>query len=194
MIERIRGILLRKTPTQAVVDVGGVAFSISIPFTTYDRLPALGCEASVVTHLHVRDDGMQLFGFSTEPERDLFLRLIGISGVGPKMALAILSRFTPDDLSMVVSSGDAKRLSSVKGIGQKTAERLIVELRHKAGLQADITPEPVPGDRSVGSEALRALEALGYSIAEADEAVRRCRRQVGEGVTVEEIIRFALKG
>jgi Holliday junction DNA helicase RuvA subunit len=123
MIDSIRGRVVRKSPAQVVVDVGGIALAVWIPLSSYEHIGEAGDQTILLTHLHVREDAIQLFGFCRADERDLFTRLIAVSGVGPKLALGILSRFAPEELSAVISGGDARRLTAVRGIGRKTAER-----------------------------------------------------------------------
>lgn len=194
MIDRIHGRLVHKSPTGIVVDVGGVGLAMSVPLSTYERLSGLGDDVSIVTYLHVRQDILELYGFSSAIEREIFLRLLKVSGVGPKLALAVLSRFEPNDLTQVVSDGDVKRLSTVSGIGRKTAERLMVELRDQLKVRPGILDEPITGEISAVAEAIRALEVLGYPIARAEQAVRLARRKLGEDAPVDELVKQALKG
>ncbi|HHE46359.1 MAG TPA: Holliday junction branch migration protein RuvA, partial [Bacteroidetes bacterium] len=142
MIDRIKGICLRKSPAAVVVEVGGLGLSLAIPLSSFEKLGPVGGEVSLLTHLHVREDLMELYGFSTIEERDLFAGLIKVSGVGPRMALAIQSRFTPDELVQVVADGDVKRLTTVKGIGRKTAERLMLELKNRLDSRTFEQAEP----------------------------------------------------
>jgi Holliday junction DNA helicase RuvA len=195
MIDRIRGKCIVRNPAQIVVEVGGLALAVSIPLTTFERVGRVGSEVSLITYLHVREAILELYGFSTTDERDLFKLLINVNGVGPKMALAILSQFSPLDLLQVVSDGDSRRLTTVKGIGAKTAERLMVELKGRLrGISTEIIDKS--GNRVVSpkSEAIKALEALGFSLQQADSAVRKVCTDLGEDLPIEEIIRTALKG
>jgi Holliday junction DNA helicase RuvA len=195
MIETIKGRVARKEPTLAVIEVGGVAFAVNVPLGVSERLGGVGSEATLTTYLHVREDNLQLFGFNDREERDLFIRLLTISGVGPKLALGILSRFSPTDLARVVMEGDSRRLTAVRGIGRKTAERLLLEFRGKV----DIAPVRGAGEASgqewsAAQKAIKGLESLGYSLQDADEAVRKAIKLIPGEPTVEEIIKAALKG
>ncbi|MDP8228956.1 MAG: Holliday junction branch migration protein RuvA [Candidatus Electryoneaceae bacterium] len=192
MIDRIKGKLLRKSPTEAIIDVGGIAFAIAIPLSTSEKLDAVDSETTLVTYLYVREDALLLFGFSTERERNLFVRLLGISGVGPKMGLAILSRFKPDLLAEIVSGGDARRLTTVPGIGKKTAERLMLEFKNRLDIKT-IQSDSATGATSVITEAIQALEALGIPLNKAEDAIRKARSQLGDEATVEDLVRNGLK-
>ena len=131
MIAYLRGVLAEKEITRVVVECHGVGYEAAIPLSTFDRLPAEGAEVKLYTHHEVREDAQLLFGFATKPERDMFRLVTTVSGVGPKLALAVLSGLTVGDLQLAVSQGDAKRLAAVKGIGKKTAARIVVELKDK---------------------------------------------------------------
>jgi holliday junction DNA helicase RuvA len=193
MIDRIRGKLLRKSVTEAIVEVGGIAFSVSIPFTTSDKLTAVGTEVQLVTYLHVKEDILALYGFNSETERNLFIQLLSVSGVGPKMGLAILSRFDPASLTEAVSSGEAKRLTTVPGIGKKKADRLMLELKDKLGVKTVYAATGGTGASSPLTEAIHALEALGFSLNHAEDNARSAQKQLGDDSSVEEIVRQALK-
>ncbi len=172
MIEYLEGILAAKEPMTAVVDVGGVAFAVHVSLHTHDTLPAAGERVRLLTHLHVREDAMQLYGFAHVEERRLFLQLQGISGIGARMALNILSGISPDDLRLRVSSGDIGALTRIPGIGKKTAERIVVELRDSFAKGIDEKERAAAGGRlSVRDEALLALQALGYNRASAEKAI-----------------------
>ena len=194
MIDRIKGICLRKSPTAVVVEVGGLGLSLAVPLSSFERLGPVGSEVSLLTHLHVREDALELFGFATVEERDLFASLIKVSGVGPRMALAIQSRFSPNELFQVVADEDVKRLTTVKGIGHKTAERLMVELKGRLDSRIFERAEPRTAQVSTVSEAVQALEALGFTVRQAEDAVRQARNKLGEEAPVEELVRIALKG
>ncbi|MDP8238112.1 MAG: Holliday junction branch migration protein RuvA [Candidatus Hatepunaea meridiana] len=195
MIDRIKGKCLSKSPAKVILEISGLGLSLAVPLSTYEKIGAVGSELMLFTYLYVREDTLDLYGFSTVDERDLFVQLIAVSGIGPKMALAIQSRFTPNELFRVVSDGDSRRLTSVKGIGPKTAERLMLELkgRLERGIR-DAEFEPVTGQLSPVGEAVQALEALGFTIKQADDAVRKARKKVGDDTLVEELVRMALKG
>jgi Holliday junction DNA helicase RuvA len=195
VIGHLRGRLVAKHPPQLVVDVGGVGYEVEAPMSTFYGLPAVGAEVSLHTHLVVREDAHVLFGFGTERERSLFRELIKVSGVGPRIALAILSGVNVDEFHRCVESGDVASLVRVPGIGRKTAERLVVEMRDRlAGLAGSVAagrPGAAPGSAaSPQSEAFGALVALGYKPAE----VTRLLQKVDPGVTsTEDMIRHALR-
>lgn len=195
MITFLHGTLEEKHPTRAVLNVGGVGYEVLIPLSTYDRLPAVGQGCRVLTHHHVREDAHLLYGFATEAERDAFEWLIGTSGIGPKLALSALSSMTVRDLKAAIVNGDTRRLSSISGVGKKTAERMIVELRDKIG--AGEALEAVAGADDVSGGALRdamlALTALGYK---QDDAARMVKQVAPDaaGAGVQDIVRRALAG
>ncbi|MBI3144417.1 MAG: Holliday junction branch migration protein RuvA, partial [Pseudogulbenkiania sp.] len=139
MIGRLTGQLIEKLPPQIVVDVGGVGYEVDVPMSTFYQLPALGDKTTLYTHLVVREDAHLLFGFASKGERETFRQLIKVSGIGARIALAILSGLSADELALAVASEDLKRLSSVPGIGKKTAERLVLELRGKLATGGAVT-------------------------------------------------------
>lgn len=188
MIGRLTGILAEKQPPQVLLDVGGVGYEVDVPMSSFYNLPAVGERVSLVTHFVVREDAQQLFGFLTLKERAVFRELIRISGVGPKMALSVLSGMNADELAQCVALQDAARLTRVPGIGKKTAERLLLELKGKL---ADALPSAGGGSASGGiaADALNALLALGYAEKEALPALK----QLPENLSLEEAIRQALK-
>jgi Holliday junction DNA helicase RuvA len=186
MIGRIHGKLVEKHPPQIVVDVQGVGYEIDVPMSTFYQLPANGADVALYTHLLVREDAHQLFGFATEPERSAFRQLLKISGVGARTALAVLSGLSVADLREAVSSQDGGRLTKIPGVGKKTAERLLLELRDKldrAALATAGTGDARPGDIA------NALLALGYNEREAAWATK----QLPAGIAVADGIRQALK-
>ena len=195
MIGHLRGRLAAKHPPQLVLDVGGVGYEIEAPMSTFYGLPAVGAEVNLHTHLVVREDAHVLFGFGTERERSLFRELIKVSGVGPRIALAILSGVSVEEFHRCVESDDVASLVRVPGIGRKTAERLVVEMRDRiAGLAGSVVSGRagvVPGTvASPQSEAFSALVALGYKPAE----VTRLLQKVDPAVTsTEDMIRHALR-
>ncbi len=194
MIDRIKGKCLRKSPTAVVVEIGGIGLSLAVSLSSFEQLGPVGSEVSLLTYLHVREDALELYGFMTVDERDLFASLIKVSGVGPRMALAIQSRFSPGELFQVVADADIKRLTTVKGIGRKTAERLMVELKGRLDVRIVEELAPISAGISAVSEAVQALEALGFTLQQADDAIRQARKTVGEDAPVEELVRNALKG
>lgn len=195
MIARLRGTLLSKAPTEAVVDVGGVGYLVHIPLSTFERIGEPGATVDLCTHLHVREDSMQLFGFATEAERDMFRLLLSVSGIGPKIAQAALSGVSAEDLRTHIGTGNVGALTAVPGVGRKTAERLVVELREKvARLPAAGLPPGSSGEASVRQEALLALTSLGYPRPAAEKAVRSALQAAPEAEeSLEALIKAALR-
>ena len=197
MIGRLRGTIIHKQPPQLLIDVQGVGYEIDSPMSTFYQLPDAGCEVTLHTHLVVREDAQLLYGFASETERTLFRHLIKISGVGPKLALTILSGMGADDFVACVQDGDAAALVRMPGIGKKTAERLIIELRDRlkdAQPQGSATPElavRLNQNGSPVSDAVSALIALGYKPQEASRMVRSVST---DGLAAEDIIRISLQG
>jgi Holliday junction DNA helicase RuvA len=196
VIAFLEGILADKHPTRIVVNVGGVGYEVAIPLSSYDRLPEAGHAARVLTHHHVREDLHALYGFATEGEREVFRMLLDVSGIGPKTALSTLSGMSVRDIRGCIAEGNAKRLATIPGIGKKTAERIVVELRDKLGaadVLAAAAPEgPRPDPRA--RDAVLALISLGYKQAEAQQRVRAALDKAPAGTAVEEIVRLALAG
>jgi Holliday junction DNA helicase RuvA len=188
MIGRIRGTLLEKHPPQIVVDCQGVGYEVEVPMSTFYSLPATGQPVTLLTHLVVREDAHLLYGFASEGERRAFRQLLRISGVGARTALAVLSGMTVDDLAEAVTLQDTGRLTRVPGIGRKTAERLLLELKDRLGVELAATAAAAR-PASAASDVLRALLALGYSEKEAAGAIR----QLPDGLSVADGIRNALK-
>lgn len=186
MIGRLSGRLLAKHPPQVLLDVQGVGYEIDVPMSTLYQLPPTGTEVTLLTHLIVREDAHQLYGFATEAERAAFRQLLRISGVGARTALAVLSGMSVADLQQTVSAQDASRLTKIPGIGKKTAERLLLELRDKLELGGVATPAAAGVD---GGDIVNALLALGYNDREAAWAVK----QLSAGTNVTDGIRQALK-
>jgi Holliday junction DNA helicase RuvA len=187
LIGRLTGKLLAKHPPQIVIDVQGVGYELDVPMSTLYQLPASGSEVTLYTHLIVREDAHQLYGFSTESERAAFRQLLKISGVGARTALAVLSGMSVSDLQQAVNAQDAGRLTKVPGIGKKTAERLMLELRHKLDLPGITMPASETAES--GSDIVNALLALGYNEREAAWALK----QLPAGASVTDGIRQALK-
>lgn len=187
MIGRLHGKLIEKTPPQVLVDVGGAGYEVDVPMSTFCNLPAEGSEITLLTHFIVREDAQLLYGFATAAERQTFRALIRISGVGPRIALAVLSGMSTQDLADAVEQGNATLLTRVPGIGKKTADRLVLELKGKLAGNAFA---PAGGAASAAqADILSALMALGYSEREAQASVRALPAEV----TVSEGIRLALK-
>jgi Holliday junction DNA helicase RuvA len=168
VIAHLRGKLARKEPARAIVDVHGVGYEVFIPLTTYTALPDAGAEVSIDVHTHVREDVIALYGFSTRRERSIFEKLMTISGIGPKLAVTILSGGSVEDLVGAIKRGDLARLTAIPGVGKKTAERIILELKDK--LQDFVEMQPKSGAEA---DVLSALENLGYNRALAESAMRR---------------------
>jgi len=188
MIGRLSGLLADKAPPRVLVDVGGVGYEVDVPMSTFFALPATGERVVLLTHLVVREDAHQLYGFLTAPERSTFLELTRISGIGPKMALAILSGLSTAELAKAVGQQDSARLVKVPGIGKKTAERLLLEL--KGRLAPDLgTPAPATGRSPAHDDIVQALTALGYADKEAQAALKQLPADVG----VSEGIKLALR-
>ena len=186
MIGRIAGKLLAKHPPQILVDVQGVGYELDVPVSTLYQLPATGSDVTLLTHLIVREDAHQLYGFATEGERTLFRKLIRISGIGARIALAVLSGMSVADLRDAVSRQETGRLTKIPGIGKKTAERLLLELKDKLDVAVIAVRSETDG---AGADVINALLALGYSDKEAQFAVRN----IDSGLSVTEGIRQALR-
>ncbi|MDA9764199.1 MAG: Holliday junction branch migration protein RuvA [Opitutales bacterium] len=204
MIASLKGKVIESHLLQVVIEAGGVGYEVHIPITTAEKLPPPGNEAKLYTHAVYRDDSQSLYGFVKREDREFFKLLVEkVSGVGPKMALTLFSKLSTKMLEAAIISGDAKLLSQCPGIGKKTAERLIIELRDKVGKGFGSAPSPpsMPSSEA-GSmddasatkfqDAIAALTALGYKITEADKSVNRAITKLGPSATVEEIIKTAL--
>ena len=189
MIASVRGELLRRMPGDVVIEAAGVGYRLAVSAETLARLPAAGEEARLLTHLVMRDDTMQLYGFASDSERELFLMLIGVQSVGPKVALAVLSGGAPRELLNAIASGDSARFQAVPGIGKRTAERIIVELREKVAVKAtdDIVVRRTGSDdpRTLAREGLL---GLGFTPQEVDKLL-----DGAAGETPEDLIAEALK-
>jgi Holliday junction DNA helicase RuvA len=192
MIASIRGKVLVHRPDSVVIECAGVGYRLAVSAHTAQKVAAVGREAFLHSHLIMRDDGMHLFGFATEDERELFLLLLGVQGVGPKVALAVLSGGTTGELLNAIAAGDAKRFQAVPGIGKRTAERIIVELREKVGVPDDLVPVVGGISAARGDDprllARDGLVELGYAVAEAEELLRGV-----QGETAEALIAGALR-
>ncbi len=195
MITSLRGTLASKTPTEAVLLVNGIGYSVSIPLSTFEVLGEVNSTLSLHTYLHVREDALQLYGFATEAERDAFRLLISVSGIGPKMAQGILSGISVADLRSRIAEGNTAALTTIPGIGRKLAERLVVELRDRLPrLESgpSLLPPGTADQTRIRSEALLALTSLGYTRAAAEKALRAALQETN-GVSVEELIKAALR-
>jgi len=188
MIGKIVGTLVHKHPPQILVDCHGVGYEIDVPMSTFYNLPALGESVALLTHFVVREDAQLLYGFATPAEREAFRQLIKISGVGPRMALSVLSGLSLTELAQAVNSQDAARLTKVPGVGKKTAERLLLELKGKLGPDLNLPNQAGQGSDNQG-DIQQALLALGYNDREAAAALKALPAEVG----VSEGIKLALR-
>jgi len=191
MIGRITGVILEKHPPQVLVDVQGVAYEVGVPMSTFYNLPATGTRVTLHTHLLVREDAHLLFGFSSDGERQAFRQLLRISGIGARTALAVLSGMTVDELHQAVAVQDSARLIRVPGIGRKTAERLLLELRDKLHAEAGVTLRgALPSPRG---DALNALLSLGYAEKEANAALARLPADLNTSESIRQALRLLSK-
>ena len=197
MIASLTGILKYKSPTEILIDVHGVGYTVSIPLSTYEKLGDVGSTISLLTHFHVREDAMQLFGFFSDEERRLFKLLISVSGIGPKIAQSILSGMNVEELKSHLLSGNVTALTAIPGVGKKTSERLILELRDKVGkAYADAEPISALGIASatIRAEALQALTSLGYNLQIAEKSIRLVLKEAeGTIISLEELVKRALR-
>jgi Holliday junction DNA helicase RuvA len=198
MITFLKGQLVDALPTQVVVDVNGIGYEVLIPLTSYDKLPPPGQPVTLLTQLVVREDAHNLYGFMSVAERDLFRLLINnVSGIGPKTALNILSGMNVVAFRGAVANSDVKALSQISGVGKKTAERIVVELRDKVGaasaLEAASAKHALTPDDQKTNDATLALMALGFKQLEAHDAVRAAQAMLGAQASVEQIVRACLK-
>jgi Holliday junction DNA helicase RuvA len=193
VIGRLGGTLLSKTPPQVLLDVNGVGYEIDVPMSTFYDLPATGAKVVLLTHFVVREDAQLLYGFLTEGERAAFRALIRISGVGPRTALAVLSGLSVADLAQAVALQESGRLVKVPGIGKKTAERLMLELKGKLGPELPATAgAPAPAEHA--ADVLRALLSLGYSEREATLAARQVPPEAGVSEGIKHALKLLAKG
>lgn len=196
MFEYIQGILETKTPTHTVIDVQGLGYRLSTSLSTFEKLPSVGEKTKLYVYTHVREDQFNLFGFSDTRERDVFLALLSISGIGPRLAQTILSGMTPAELIAAIEQKDEKRLNTINGVGKKTAQRLIVELKGKFEddmlISGKREEEQSPPLNSMEKEALMALLALGYKKPVAERALARIKKQ-GRYTSLEALLKDALQ-
>ena len=192
MISYIRGVLTEKEPTRTVIEAGGVGYELLVPLSTYEKLPRAGFEVKLLAYHCVREDDEILFGFATDDEKAMFVKLTSVSGVGPKIALAILSGSSVAELSMSIAGGDAKRISAIKGVGKKTAEKICVELGDKVSEFAFSGS----GDRNVAAplvkDAIAALRALGFNEETSSKMVADVLAKHPDVDSVEKIIKLSL--
>ena len=198
MICHVRGILVEKDPTRVVLEAAGVGYEILIPLSTYDRLPKTGAETKLLTFHSVREDDEVLFGFATPAEKELFAKLNEVSGVGPKVALSVLSGGSVGELALAIASGNAKRLASIKGLGKKTAEKICLELRDKVNAIEALSATQRSGGKDAAAPVLRdailALSALGFNEETANKMVSDVIAKNPEAKDTETVVRLALSG
>jgi len=202
MIAHLSGTLLSKQATSVILDVGGVGYEVMIPLSTFYELEDLGSKVQLRIYTHVREDTLQLFGFKSSRERELFLRLISVSGIGPKLGITLLSGMSADEMIASIRTNDLARLTLIPGVGRKTAERLVIELRDKVAPL--VTPEQEeelgaqpkaalpPSEESVRADAMSALLNLGYQRSAAEKAIAAALAEDGEN-SVESILRRSLR-
>ena len=195
MISYIKGTLVEKTPARLVVEVGDLGYEVLIPLSSYDVLGEEGSQVLVYTHFHVREDSHQLFGFATKKERRLFEMLISVSGIGPRSALTILSGVSVDDFCGAIMREEVSFLTAISGVGRKTAQRLIVELKGRVSeLEVEVVGAAgTVSTRDAVSEAVRALMSLGFTRPAARKAVEKCVDSAAGDIGIEELIRGALR-
>jgi holliday junction DNA helicase RuvA len=195
MIAHLEGKIRHKSPDFIVIDVHGVGYRVHVSLSTYYDLPDPGQDVCLNIHTHVRDDALQLYGFRTLAEKEMFLMLTSISGIGPRLALNILSGITPEELRQVIYHENRGRLQSIPGVGKKTAERMILELRDKLKIKRDSPSklETVSCESNVRDDAFSALLNLGYRSAEAEKALQRVEAVDGERLPLPDLLKKALK-
>ncbi|GAB4208865.1 MAG: Holliday junction branch migration protein RuvA [Roseiflexaceae bacterium] len=191
MIASIRGTLLFIGVDHAVVEAGGIGYQVFAPRPVLAGLGELGSEVRFYTHMHIREDVLALYGFSTSDQRHLFETLLGVSGIGPKVALSVLSSGAPDEIRMAIASGDTARLGRVPGIGKKTAERLVLELKGKVEVKGVAAPAATPALTALNNDLAETLVALGFSSAEANAAINALPADAPP--TLEDRLRLALR-
>lgn len=194
MIFALKGTLVEKTPTRIVLDVGGIGYGVNVPLSTYEKLGENGDSVELLTHLHVREDALDLYGFATATEKQLFEFLILVSGIGPRLALGILSGSEAHSFAEAVASGDLTTLTAISGVGKKLAERIVVELKEKIGALALVREKaaPIGHEFPHHNDAVLALVSLGLTRASASKALKRVVSEGGGRLTLEEMIRRAL--
>lgn len=196
MIAYLRGQLFRKSPQSVIIEAGGIGYEVFVPLSTFYALPEQNERVSLHIYTHVREDTLSLFGFSSHLERDLFMLLISVSGIGPKLAVNILSGIGPQELLQAIALGNANRLKAIPGVGKKTAERIVLELKDKAarlgGKEIEVAHPPVMAQDTLSSDALSALINLGYAPNAAKKAVDKAQQTVNND-SLEALIKEALR-
>ena len=196
MIAFLRGRIVDKQPNRIIIDIQGVGYDVHVPLSTFYEIGEVGSDVALRVHTHVREDALQLYGFLTELERQLFERLIGISGIGPKLAVAVLSGMDPRDLVTAVQRADVARLTSIPGVGKKTAERIVLELKDRLAqivmpAAADTAP-PASGADRLRADLLSALQNLGYHRPQAEKAIETAVKSMTDA-TFEQALKSALR-
>jgi Holliday junction DNA helicase RuvA len=197
MIAHLRGSLQLKSPKYLIIDVNGVGYEVTVPLTTFYELPALGSTVSLNVYTHVRENALQLYGFRASHEKDLFIRLMGVNGIGPRLAVNILSGISAQDLVASVRRGDVARLTIIPGVGRKIAERIVIELKDKL-TALDVTGEmDVPASTEISvailDDALSALLNLGYKRAVAQRAIEQASKLLQRDITLEGLLQESLR-
>ncbi len=194
MIAFIRGVLVDKFPTFVTVDADGIGYELQIPLSTYERLPQPGEQVQLLTHFYLREDVAALYGFATASERELFRELLTVSGIGPRLALTILSGSSVDQIYQSIAAGDEAALTRIKGLGKKTAQRLILDLQQRAAGKAAVGSASIAAKGETFEQTVAAMMTLGYTRREAEAAVAKAAAKVGANAGLEDLIRVALSG
>lgn len=192
MIAQINGKLVFKTTGSVVIDVGGIGYEVFIPLSTFYKLPEPNETVTLKTHTFIKEDSIQLYGFLSQLEKELFQMLIGVAGIGPKLARNILSGMSPESLISSIAAGDLVGIRAMPGIGKKTAERLIVELKDTVGTLAEFHPGEAV-EAGLHDDVVSALNNMGYKTAQAKQALTRVKQELGEGADFEQLFKAALK-
>ena len=190
MIAYLKGTLIHKTPGRVVIETGGVGYAVAVPVSSFVRIGEVGATVELLVHTHMSDDALALYGFASQDEKDMFLKLIGISGIGPKLALNVLSGIAPDDLAEAVRTSDVARISLVPGIGKKTALRITMELQDKLEKREKLLASKGSGEKD---DLLSALQNMGFRRKEAERAVDLTLAADPPGTEFEKLLRDALK-
>jgi Holliday junction DNA helicase RuvA len=199
MISFLQGVILEKSPTKLLIDVNGIGYDVNITLPCYESLSAIGEKTVIITYLHVREDILQLYGFKSSFEREIFLHLISTPGIGPRKAQVILSSVSAENLQQFIAEENLNALTSLSGVGKKTAQRLILDLKDKLKPFSFVSEQPLPSEiapsdmKKLMDEALGALVSLGFNKTNAQSAIQKVIQQVGKDITVEELLKNALR-